>query len=117
MTPQEELLLALGYCLFMLILFLVFQRFQPRNINSFYGYRTTRSMKSEHSWKAANAYSMKLSIKLCLYSFVFPFVLYFVYPEYNMLLTVIANTLLLISVIWFTESYLKRHFDAQGNPK
>ncbi len=117
MSDQEQLLFALGYCLFMLILFLIFQRFPPKKINHFYGYRTNRSMKNEHTWKVANDYSMNLSVRLCLYSFLFPVLLYFLYPEYNFLITVIVNSLLIISIYWFTEAHLKERFHEDGSPK
>ena len=117
MSHKEELILGLGYCLFMLVLFAVFQRFPPKKINHFYGYRTGRSMKNQETWKAANEFSLNLSVKLCLYSLIFPVLLYFVYPQYNFLITVIVNTLLIISVYWFTEAFLKERFDEDGNPK
>lgn len=117
MSEKEQLLLGLGYCLFMLILFVIFQRFPPKKINHFYGYRTGRAMKNQQTWKVANEYSAKLSLKLSLYSFVFPILLYFIYPEYNFLITVIAHTLLIISIYWFTEAHLKERFHEDGSPK
>lgn len=117
MSEKEQLLLGLGYCVFLLIIFGIFQRFPPKKINYLYGYRTGRSMKNQQTWKAANEYSTKLSIKLCLYSLVFPILLYFVYPEYNFLITVIVNTLLIILIYWFTEAYLKERFNEDGTPK
>ena len=45
------------------IMILFGQRFlkkPPQNINSFYGYRTTMSMKNMDTWKFAHAYCGKL---------------------------------------------------------
>ncbi len=116
MTENEQLLFALGYCGFMVVLFFVCQKFPPRKINWFYGYRTRRSMLNETIWKEANRYSLKLSILFNVYSFAFPIVLYFTYPNLNFLLTVIANTLLILSIYFFTEKHLDLHFDKNGNP-
>ncbi len=117
MTDQNELLLSIGYCAFMLLLFVIFQKYPPKKINWIYGYRTRRSMLNEATWKDANRYSLRLSILFCIYSFVFPFLLFFTYPEYNFLITVIANTLLILSTFYFTERHLRRLFDEQGNKK
>ena len=37
--------------------------FPPKKVNSLYGYRTNRSMKSYKRWKFAQSYSRKLMIK------------------------------------------------------
>ncbi|MEZ4857476.1 MAG: SdpI family protein [Flavobacteriaceae bacterium] len=110
MSNDLQLLWALGYCFFMLVLFLIVKKFPPKKINYYYGYRTNRSMKNEDTWKAAQEYSSKKSIELVLWSFVFPPLFYFLFPEYNFLLSVIAHTLLVLSIFYFTEKYLKERF-------
>ncbi len=40
--------------------------FKPKKINSFYGYRTTSSMKSQERWDFAQRYSAKELIKMGL---------------------------------------------------
>ncbi|MDC8005311.1 SdpI family protein [Aureisphaera galaxeae] len=117
MTAEFQLLLGVGYCVFMLILFLIFKRFPPKKINMYYGYRTTRSMRNETIWKAANEHSIEISIRYTLYSFFIPAMLYFLYPQYNLLGTIIGNTLLILLAFFSTERYLSKHFDAMGNPK
>lgn len=117
MTHEAQLLWATGYNAFMLVLFLVVQKFPPKKINWYYGYRTDRSMKNEETWKIAQNYSSKKAIELTLLSFIFPPFLYFIYPDYNFLLSVIVNTLLIISIYWFTENHLERWFDRHGNKK
>lgn len=116
MTEQEGLLFSIGYCAFMLILFLIFQQYPPKKINWFYGYRTKRSMRNETTWQEANRYSLRLSVLFCGYSFVFPVLLYFTYPNYNFILTVIIHTLLILSIYFFTEKHLNRRFDQNGKP-
>ena len=44
----------------------VFWMYPPKKINEFYGYRTTRSRKSQEAWDFAQRYSAKL---MTLFSF------------------------------------------------
>ena len=51
------------YYIDVLILFvggIVFWMYPPKKINEFYGYRTTRSRKSQEAWDFAQRYSAKL---------------------------------------------------------
>lgn len=41
-------------------------KFPPKNINSLYGYRTKKSMKSQEAWNFAQEYSAKKSLQLGL---------------------------------------------------
>ncbi len=38
-------------------------KFPPKKINSIYGYRTARSMKSQENWDIAQRYSQRLMLK------------------------------------------------------
>ena len=38
-------------------------KFPPKKINSIYGYRTARSMKSQENWDKAHRYSSRLMLK------------------------------------------------------
>ena len=109
MTHNEQLFWALGYCIFILVLFLIIKKFPPKKINWWYGYRTSRSMQNEEIWKIAQKYASKKSIQLALLSFIFPPLLYVTIPEYNFLITVVINSILILMVIYFTENYLKKH--------
>lgn len=40
-----------------LLLAYIFKRFPPKKINSIYGYRTSRSMRSQEAWDCANLFS------------------------------------------------------------
>ena len=115
-SDQNQLYMALGYCAFMLLLGWLLKKFPPKKINHLYGYRTQRSMKNQASWEAANTYSTLVFFKISLYSFFIPVVLYFLFPQLNVLITIITNTLLLLYVLYATEKYLKSRFDTQGNP-
>ena len=115
-SDQNQLYIALGYCAFMLLLGWLLKKFPPKKINHLYGYRTQRSMKNQATWEAANTYSTLVFLKISLYSFLIPVVLYFLYPQLNVLITIITNTLLLLYVLYATEKYLKSRFDTQGNP-
>ena len=115
-SDQNQLYIALGYCAFMLLLVWLLKKFPPKKINHLYGYRTQRSMKNQSTWEAANTYSSLVFFKVSLYSFFIPVVLYFLFPQLNVLITIITNTLLLLYVLYATEKYLKSRFDTQGNP-
>lgn len=111
----EALIFGLCYCAFMLVLGIIFLKFPPKEINSLYGYRTTRSMKTQEIWEAANAFWTKLFIKLNLISFTIPIVTYFIYPQQLVLITIIVSTVLLLVTIPITEKFLKTNFDKEGN--
>jgi uncharacterized membrane protein len=117
MAANEQLMVALGYCALLFILALIFRKFIPKKINWIYGYRTNRSMKNETTWTAANAYSMDLLLKVCGLSFLIPVFLYFLYDPYLLLITIIVHSLLILSVILFTEMYLDKHFNSDGTEK
>ena len=46
--------------LIILVVEIVFWMYPPKKINEFYGYRTTRSRKSQEAWDFAQRYSAKL---------------------------------------------------------
>ncbi len=117
MSHEEQVLYALGYLVFMLIVSFVFMKFPPKKINYLYGYRTRRSMANQEIWKVANEYSAKMMVKITLISMVFPPLLYFMFPEQNLLITIIIHTVLLLSSLYFTEKFLNSDFDKDGNSK
>lgn len=45
-----------------LVIFIVFKLFPPKEINHFYGYRTSNSMKSPHHWAYAQKYSVNVAL-------------------------------------------------------
>ncbi|WP_291152585.1 SdpI family protein [Flavobacterium sp. UBA7680] len=48
------------------IIMILFKLFPPKNINSWYGYRTNNSKKTKSKWDFAQKYSATLSLKLLL---------------------------------------------------
>ncbi|MES2574631.1 MAG: SdpI family protein [Bacteroidota bacterium] len=62
----ENLLLLLPFMtgLIFVIAGFIMLKFPPKSINSFYGYRTSNSMKNQESWDFAQSYSSKEMIKL-----------------------------------------------------
>lgn len=117
MTDLTQLYLVIGYLLLILAFSWWFYKKPPKNINSFYGYRTSRSMKNQQTWDEANRYSAKFSLRLNLYCLALPFIGYVLYPEHNILVSLLAHALLLILIIVYTEAHLKARFDADGHPK
>ena len=115
-SAEQELLMGLGYCAFILILSYILMKFPPKKINSLYGYRTRRSMSNDKLWTVANHFSAKAMVKMSWYSFLVPAIMYLIAPNYNFITTVIVNTLLILSVYLQTESYLNKKFDQDGNP-
>ena len=115
-TDQNQLYIALGYCGLMLLIAWLLKKYPPKKINHLYGYRTKRSMKSQYTWDSANKYSALIFFKISLYSFLIPVALYFLYPQLNVLITIVTNTLLLFYMLYATEKHLKNCFDSQGTP-
>ena len=118
MTNEIELIGAIAYCVFMLIIGLIFKKFPPKEINMLYGYRTKRSIANQQVWDAANSYWIKLFLTLNLLTFIFPVLFYFVFSQVNVILyTMIGGVVLLLLSIPLTERLLNKHFDKKGNPK
>ncbi|KAA3642432.1 MAG: hypothetical protein DWP98_14195 [Bacteroidetes bacterium] len=58
MNFDSTLFVLNGLCgIIFLILFFIVYRFPPKKINSFYGYRTARSMKNQELWDFAQTFS------------------------------------------------------------
>lgn len=93
----------------------------PKNINYIFGYRTTRSMKNEDTWKFAHEYCGRLWWRLGLMTLV-PTVLVHI-PFYNSnenTIGIVATILMTIQVIVLiisifpTERALKKTFNDDG---
>lgn len=98
-----------------------FMKGGPKQINGVFGYRTPRSMKNQETWRFAHKYSGKIwyrsGLTLLPVSIV---VMFFVYGKsvgmtgIAGLIIVIAQMVIMICVIPFTETALKRKFDDLG---
>lgn len=97
----------------LLIIFSIVKRFPPKKINSIYGYRTGRSMKSKEAWEFSQKYSTELMLK---YSFIYTltFILGFVTTWLNEGIAVVLSLIFMIaaltSPIIHTEKELRQRF-------
>jgi uncharacterized membrane protein len=73
-------------------------KFPPKNINSIYGYRTSRSMKNQENWDLAQRFSSQLMLKQGLIMLVLAFILA-ILPIPVEAATLMSLLLLLTSVI------------------
>ena len=117
MTNENQLMIGLGYCIFMLIISFIYFKYPPKKNNYLYGYRTKRSMQNNETWTFANKCAAKLLINFSIYSLFIPPFLYFLYPENNFIITIIIHTALILSVLYFTELQLKIKFKKEENHK
>ena len=87
----------------------VTMKFPPKKINGIYGYRTSRSMKSQENWDIAQRYSSRLMLKQGLVMLAIGGML-IALPIPDEVSSVISVSLLIISVIVLfvqTEKKLK----------
>lgn len=101
-----------------------FKKHSPKNINGFYGYRTSRSMKSKETWEFAHKYCGELWMKLGL-------IMLFISMGVSIIgimlddkvqgivnfTLIITQTIILIVSIFPVEKELKKNFDENGNRK
>lgn len=102
----------------MLVLSLLYKYFPPKNINFLYGYRTSRSMKSEHTWAASNKWSANLMVLASAITCAVQAVLFAagVSVGSNMGWSSAVLVALLLGHIPLVEMRLKKQFDEQGQP-
>ena len=108
---MEIIILGITGPLFILLGY-YFSKFPPKKINNIYGYRTTRSMKSQEAWDFAQVYGAKKMmvtglIMLAAGLLLLPFNLT------ENIAAVLSISILLGSAIWMivvTEKELKRRF-------
>ncbi|MBU3136418.1 SdpI family protein [Clostridium gasigenes] len=97
----------------MLIISIMFKYQPPEKVNSFYGYRTTRSKSSQEAWDYAHSLSGKafgivgimLFILIIIIKLIVP-----IQPEYLSLIILILSTIILILPIPYVEGKLKSKF-------
>lgn len=98
----------------MTVLGYVFLKRPPKNINMFYGYRTSRSMRNMDSWNYAHERCGRLWIKLGPSLFIFILLSKLLIPLDEEILSLIHMTILIFSLfatIFVVEKDLKRKFD------
>jgi uncharacterized membrane protein len=102
--------------LFIIVISFLFKQFRPKEINSVVGYRTGRSMSSQHAWDFANKYSSELLFKFSLGVVAFQVIAMFVVALATALnVTLILWVIMLISTIIITEMKLKKEIEDNDN--
>ena len=88
-------------------------RYPPKKINDFYGYRTSRSKKSQDHWDYAQVESARYLKQVGYYSLICcaPFML-FSYNEWHVWLAIALVTLLPFVALIQTEKALNNRFES-----
>lgn len=102
----------------MLVLSLLYKIFPPKDINFLYGYRTSRSMKSEHTWAASNKWSANMMVLMSLATCATQTVLAAagVSVGSNVGWSSAVLVALLVGHMPLVEMRLKKQFDDKGQP-
>ena len=124
--------MAFGYIMLLVILLmplmmvgfgLLLMKNPPKKINSYYGYRTRRSVRSQETWDFAHYYFGKLWLVCGLVSLPISLVpLCLVLGKSEQVISVAGlivlgiQTLLLLVTILLTERALMKNFDEFGTP-
>lgn len=88
---------------------LIMKLWPPKKINSFYGYRTPRSMKSKPAWDEANTYSAELMLWAGISTLLVQAILFFTIGGHESLLISLGYYLVFIVIsIFLTEKRLKQ---------
>ena len=105
----------------MLIFGIRFGKNPPKKINSFFGYRTARSMRNQQTWDCAHRYLgklWKLLAPMLVVLAVVPMALVYGKTNDEMstvgLIVCFVQLALLLCSLPITEQYLKRTFDEHG---
>ena len=103
---------------------LVFLKNPPKNINSFYGYRTKRSMKNQDTWDFAHHVCGKIWLVCGLVSLPFSLVPVWLAVDKSKdvvsltgLIVLGLQVVLLLVSLTPVERALKNHFDESGRPR
>lgn len=93
----------------MLVIAIIFRMVPPKKINSLYGYRTPRSMKSQEAWNIANSYSAKFMVWASIATCFAQIVLHLLFENQHTVIigSTIALTVFILGVFPLTEQHLK----------
>lgn len=110
--------------LFMVIFGYVEKHHPPKTINYVYGYRTTRSMRSQQSWDFAQREFGRLWLALSPAAFLIGIVpMLFCLGQSETVVSIVSTVVICIQAIpllvpiFLIEKKLKQQFDEQGNPR
>ncbi|CAM1356723.1 SdpI family protein [Tenacibaculum halocynthiae] len=95
---------------------IVFYFFPPKKINSFYGYRTNKTMKNEVVWNFANTFFTKQFLIYATISLIASLLLVSINAKISWQPMAIMLLSLAVSVIK-TEQEITKNFDEEGNKK
>jgi uncharacterized membrane protein len=80
----------------------------PKNPNSFYGYRTSRSMKTRSAWRLANEYFSGGMILISSASILIGLLTTIIIAKFSSIITITATIGLIIGLFYKTEVLLKQ---------
>lgn len=93
---------------FILLIGYLFKRFPPRKINSWYGYRTPRSMRSQQAWDEGNRYSANAFMVVALLTCLFQVIAYsLLSPHTAITYSAFGMAAALVGIIPVTELHLR----------
>ena len=88
----------------------------PKKVNSFYGYRTKRSMASQDAWDAANKFSADILIWVAIATAAIQIISFFYLEKgFDILIPTFFMTSGIVAMIFLTEKFLRNQFDKAGN--
>lgn len=96
---------------FFVLIGFIMNKFPPQEINSFYGYRTSNSIKSQKAWEFAQKFSSKLMMKAGLFLIVFGLLGYYMLNTAFLWESMLAISAFIFGIgvlFYFTEKELKK---------
>lgn len=118
---QEQIIFIVLHAITILPLFGIswyFKKFPPKQINSWYGYRTRSSMRNQETWLEANTFSADRMFKAVLFSLIVSITTLIVLQgELAFIVTLIFHVSSLLGVIVATEIQMKKLFHKDGTRK
>lgn len=100
----------------------VMRKYPPKKINGIYGYRTSKSMKSDETWKFAHEFCGRIWVKVGLVMLLVSLLIFFITLRYKedtldliILLVVLLQTAVLLISIIPVEKALGNLFDNKGH--
>ncbi|MBC2458561.1 SdpI family protein [Clostridium beijerinckii] len=115
-----EILGNLGPSIVFLVVGIILKLWPPKEVNSFYGYRTSFSKKNNDVWKVANSYSGTMMILGAVISIIFSITITFLYgnnPGRSNITCVMGSLIIVLISIFYTEVHLRKVFDKDGKRK
>ena len=101
------------------IVALIYKFFQPKEINTLYGYHMKSSMRNQDTWREANHYASNLMIALSMIFLAAAIIsTYFVvFTVRELAAYAIVVVLSLAAMYFLTEQHMKNVFDESGTRK